>query len=382
MLSRVILVAGARPNFMKVAPLMRALSRKPESFEAILVHTGQHYDFDMSDVFFRDLDMPRPRSCLNVGPGTHAAQTAKIMIAFEEVMLAEKPDLVVVVGDVNSTLACALVSAKLGVMVAHVEAGLRSFDRGMPEEINRVVTDAISDLHFVSEPSGMRNLRRAGVPKGRAFLVGNLMIDTLVASMPKIEKCTARQDLGLAEGPYAVVTLHRPANVDSRDSLEKILLLLGQVADRIPIVYPLHPRTRQRIRDCGLETAFSGLRGLRMVPPMGYVDFMALVQRSALVITDSGGIQEETTALHVPCLTMRENTERPVTVTQGTNRLVGTDEKALLSGVAEVLAGRWKQGKIPRYWDGRASERVVAILTATLEAGGRPPGLPPRIKKE
>jgi UDP-N-acetylglucosamine 2-epimerase (non-hydrolysing) len=280
------------------------------------------------------------------------------------------------VGDVNSTLACALTAAKLQIKVAHVEAGLRSFDRAMPEEINRVATDAVSDLLFVSEPSGVKHLQREGIPEGRMFLVGNVMIDTLLHSMPKIDQSDIVQRFGLQKGGYAAATLHRPSNVDTRESLEGILEIFSRVTRKLPVVYPVHPRTRARMRECGLEAAFAKLDRLRLIDPLGYVDFVALVKDARLVMTDSGGIQEETTVLRVPCLTMRENTERPITVEEGTNRLVGTDKAALLAAVEDVLAGRWQEGRVPFLWDGRAALRIANVLAQ--QVGTQAPQKRPR----
>ena len=374
----IALVAGARPNFMKVAPLFHALSGRKESarkagidLRVSIVHTGQHYDPNMSDIFFRELGMPAPDRHLDVGSGSHAEQTAKIMVAFEKVLLADRPDLVVVVGDVNSTVACSLTAKKLGIRVAHVEAGLRSFDTGMPEEINRKLTDAISDLLFVTEESGARNLRNEGVPKERVFLVGNVMIDTLRRNLSRIE------DGNFAPSPpvaaffngkkrYGVLTLHRPSNVDTREALSPVWGALSEVARQLPILFPVHPRTRARIESFGL----SG-NGIAMIDPVGYLDMLYAVKGAAIVLTDSGGLQEETTALGVHCVTIRENTERPVTVEQGTNYLVGTDPAAILAASAEILSGRGKKGSVPPLWDGHAAERIADILlrTETAEQG-------------
>lgn len=365
----IALIAGARPNFMKVAPLFHALSGRKESarkagidLRVSIVHTGQHYDPNMSDIFFRELGMPAPDRHLDVGSGSHAEQTAKIMVAFEKVLLADRPDLVVVVGDVNSTVACSLTAKKLGIRVAHVEAGLRSFDTGMPEEINRKLTDAISDLLFVTEESGARNLRNEGVPKERVFLVGNVMIDTLKRNLSRIE------DGNFAPSPpvaaffndkrrYGVLTLHRPSNVDTREALSLVWEALSEVARQLPILFPVHPRTRARIESFGL----SG-NGIAMIDPVGYLDMLYAVKGAAIVLTDSGGLQEETTALGVHCVTIRENTERPVTVEQGTNYLVGTDPAAILAASAEILSGRGKKGSVPPLWDGHAAERIADIL--------------------
>jgi UDP-N-acetylglucosamine 2-epimerase (non-hydrolysing) len=366
---KITLVAGARPNFMKVAPIVHALAAKKEEARSTgvdlrlsIVHTGQHYDENMSDVFFRDLGIPKPDRHLEVGSGSHAAQTARIMVAFEKVLLEDRPDLVVVVGDVNSTIACALTAKKLGVRVAHVEAGLRSFDMGMPEEINRRLTDAISDLLFVTEESGRKNLRDEGVPNENIFLVGNVMIDTLRRNLARIEsgECkpseTVREFCG-GDRRYAVLTLHRPSNVDRKETLAPVWGAVSEVARQVPILFPVHPRTRGKIDAFGLNGA-----GVKMIDPIGYLDMLYAVKGAALVLTDSGGLQEETTALGVPCVTIRENTERPITVEIGTNYLAGTNPEAILAASREILSGNGKQGKAPPLWDGKAAERIVGIL--------------------
>ncbi|HZN03249.1 MAG TPA: UDP-N-acetylglucosamine 2-epimerase (non-hydrolyzing) [Candidatus Polarisedimenticolia bacterium] len=360
--ARVLLVAGARPNFMKVAPLLRALRGRPDRFEPILVHTGQHYDETMSDVFFKELGIPRPDRHLGVGSGSHAAQTARIMEAFEPVLHDAKPDRVVVVGDVNSTAACALVASKMAppVPVAHVEAGLRSFDRAMPEEINRLVTDALSDLLFTTSPDADRNLRSEGVPRRRIHRVGNLMIDTLRAFVRRADGSDVLRRLRLAP-PYALLTLHRPSNVDDETTFRRILAALEEIGRGLPVLFPAHPRTTERLRRLG---AGNGTRGLRLVEPLGYLDFLHLQKRASLVLTDSGGVQEETTILGVPCLTLRENTERPITLTRGTNRLVGTDTRRIVTEARRAL--RKRRGRAPTIplWDGRAAERIARVLGA------------------
>lgn len=366
------LVAGARPNFMKVAPIVHALNARKEvaraaglSLRVSIVHTGQHYDPNMSDVFFRDLGIPAPDRHLDVGSGSHAEQTAKIMVAFERVLLEDRPDLVVVVGDVNSTVACSLTAKKLGVRVAHVEAGLRSFDMTMPEEINRKLTDAISDLLFVTEESGMRNLRAEGVPKERIHLVGNVMIDTLLRNMGRVgsREFTPSEPVRTFCGTgrrYAVLTLHRPSNVDRKETLAPVWGAISEIAQDVPVLFPVHPRTRGKIAAFGLDGA-----GVTMIDPIGYFDMLYSVKGAALVLTDSGGLQEETTALDVPCVTIRENTERPSTVEIGTNYLVGTHPKAILSAAREILSGNGKKGNVPPLWDGRAAERIVDVLLRT-----------------
>ncbi len=345
-------IVGARPNFMKVAPVLNALKAHPHVVQT-LVHTGQHYDANMSDVFFEQLGIPVPDVNLAVGSGTHARQTAEIMTRFEPVLLERKPDLVLVYGDVNSTVATALVCAKLGVRVGHVEAGLRSFDRTMPEEINRLVTDQLADMLFTPSEDGDANLCKEGISAERIFRVGNVMIDSLVKLLPKAQEESGN---GLPER-YALVTLHRPSNVDDSATLKSILQALLDVNRNLAVVFPAHPRTRQRISDFGLKAD-----QLRVLDPLPYVDFLGLQSRAQVVITDSGGIQEETTYLGVPCLTLRENTERPITVSLGTNVLVGRDPEKLRSELYRVLAGKQKKGTIPPLWDGHAGERIAAIV--------------------
>jgi len=345
-------IVGARPNFMKVAPVMNALKTRKHVVQT-LVHTGQHYDANMSDVFFEQLGIPAPDVNLAVGSGTHARQTAEIMTRFEPVLLERQPDIVLVYGDVNSTVATALVCAKLGVCVGHVEAGLRSFDRTMPEEINRLVTDQLADLLFTPSEDGDVNLRKEGIPAEKIFRVGNVMIDSLVKLLPVAQRQSKN---GLPER-YALVTLHRPANVDDSATLKRLLQSLLEVNRDLAVIFPAHPRTRRRISDFGLNA-----EQLRVLDPLSYVDFLGLQSRATVVITDSGGIQEETTYLGVPCLTLRENTERPVTVTLGTNVLVGRDPDKLRSELARVLAGQAKKGTVPPLWDGHTGERIAAHL--------------------
>jgi UDP-N-acetylglucosamine 2-epimerase (non-hydrolysing) len=354
-------VVGARPNLMKIAPLMEAFSRRP-GVEALLVHTGQHYDANMSELFFRELGIPEPDLNLEVGSASHAVQTAEIMRAFEPVVLERRPDAVIVVGDVNSTIACGLVAVKLGVRLVHVEAGLRSFDRTMPEEINRVLTDAISDVLFCTEESGVRNLRREGVAEGRIHLVGNVMIDTLLRHRQKADQSRILAELGLAPRAFAVLTLHRPANVDDPSVLGRLVDALEEIAADLALVFPVHPRTRQKLAAFGLAERLAALPGLRLVEPLGYLDFLKLLAEARLVLTDSGGIQEETTILGVPCLTLRENTERPVTVVCGTNRLVGRDPARILSAWREIRDGAPAAPRVPPLWDGRAAERIADAL--------------------
>ena len=358
---KIINIVGARPNFMKIAPLMEAYRACPEIIP-LLVHTGQHYDEAMSDLFFRQLSIPRPDINLEVGSSSHGRQTAEIMRRFESVVIEEKPDLVVVVGDVNSTIACGLVAVKLGVKLAHVEAGLRSFDRTMPEEINRVLTDSISNLLFCTEKSGVENLRNEGVGEEKIFFVGNVMIDTLLKHRKRAEDSVILEDLSLAPQEYAVLTLHRPANVDDPEVFSGIVAALEVIQKDLPVIFPVHPRTRGRLAEILTAERLRSLPNLRPVAPVGYLDFLKLLAESRLVLTDSGGIQEETTILKVPCLTIRENTERPVTCEVGTNRLAGVRTETILAAYRELSSGRGGGGEIPPLWDGRAAERIVEIL--------------------
>ena len=358
---KIINVVGARPNFMKIAPLMDAYKAAP-SIQPVLVHTGQHYDERMSDLFFRQLGIPQPDINLGVGSGSQAVQTAEIMKSFEPVVLQHRPGAVLVVGDVNSTIACGLVAVKLGVKLVHVEAGLRSGDRTMPEEINRVLTDAISDLLFCTEPSGSDNLRREGVAAERIFLVGNVMIDTLLKNRAKAEASSILSDLKLAPGRYAVLTLHRPANVDDPAVLGGLLNVVEAVQRDMPVVFPIHPRTRKNLESSPLGKRTAGMANLKMIDPAGYLDFLKLMASAKLVLTDSGGIQEETTILKVPCLTLRENTERPITAQMGSNRIVGTDPAKIIQAYREAMSGQGRPPQIPPLWDGHAAERIVQIL--------------------
>jgi len=355
---KIINVVGARPNFMKIAPLIRAMNDRKDRIEHLLVHTGQHYDKSMSDDFFVQLGIPDPDINLEVGSASHAVQTASIMVAFEKVLLEHKPDLIVVVGDVNSTIACALVAVKLGVKVAHVEAGLRSFDRTMPEEINRILTDAISDLLFTTEESGNENLKREGIPEEKIHFVGNVMIDTLVHCLQTMPDGLPYPDL--RENEYAVITLHRPSNVDHPDILRNILNAFKEISRNLKLLIPLHPRTRKNIEEFGLgEELMDIAQNANVIGPIGYMEMLRLVKNSRMVITDSGGIQEETTYLGVPCITMRENTERPSTITLGTNILVGSDTRKLLQVVERVMLDSHKKGLVPPLWDGKASVRII-----------------------
>lgn len=356
---QVHLIAAARPNFMKVAPLYHALAATDWA-EPKIVHTGQHYDPNMSDAFFRDLGMPKPHFHLEVGSGSHAEQLGGVMIAYEKVAVAEKPDWIIVVGDVNSTAACALVGTKLGIPVVHLEAGLRSGDRRMPEEINRLVTDAICDVYWTPSPDADVHLAREGVDLAKVDFVGNIMIDSYEMMREAIEADTTRAGMGLAGVPYGVVTLHRPSNVDSEAALRPLVEQLVAVSSRLKLVFAVHPRTRKRLQDFGLMAALEGAAGITLTEPLGYLQFMNLVTGSSAVVTDSGGVQEETTYLGIPCLTLRENTERPVTVTEGTNRLVKLEE--LAARLDDVIGGRWPRGRRPALWDGRAAQRCVEHL--------------------
>jgi UDP-N-acetylglucosamine 2-epimerase (non-hydrolysing) len=364
---KVINVVGARPNFMKVAPIVDAMKRREREFTPLVVHTGQHYDAAMSDSFFHDLQLPQPDVYLGVGSASHAAQTAAVMERFEPVVINEAPDWVIVVGDVNSTLACALVCVKLGVKVAHVEAGLRSRDRTMPEEINRLLTDQIADLLFTPSVDAGENLRAEGIPDERIRFVGNVMIDSLLTHLPRAKQSTIRKDLQLKE--YAVITLHRPSNVDELQTLEKIVGALEEIGRRIPVVFPVHPRTLKMINEVGLADRLSRAKGLLLIDPLGYLDFLSLYSGARLVLTDSGGIQEETTVLGIPCLTLRENTERPITVELGTNKVVGTDPARIVAAALSALNEKTKPHPVSLpLWDGHTAERILdALIQTTID---------------
>jgi UDP-N-acetylglucosamine 2-epimerase (non-hydrolysing) len=373
----VMCIVGARPNFMKMAPILRALAQHVPPLPAMLVHTGQHYDQGMSTQLFEDLGLPRPDLNLEVGSGSHAVQTAEVMRRFEPALDEHKPSCVLVVGDVNSTLACTLVAVKKSVPVAHVEAGLRSYDRKMPEEINRVLTDQVADRLYTTERSAADNLLREGVAAERICFAGNVMIDSLVANR---EHARSAADTLRAHGAdpavlnhpsgYAVVTMHRPSNVDDAATLRMLLETLRKVSTQLPLVFALHPRTRSNIERFGL-TGLTDPARMVMLPPQGYLEMVGLMAGATMVLTDSGGLQEETTALGVPCLTMRENTERPITVEQGTNTMVGRDPAAILAGVDEILRGEGKKGRVPEYWDGHAADRIASDLWQWLQAGAR-----------
>lgn len=363
-------VVGARPNFMKMAPLLRALDEYPDC-RATLIHTGQHYDSQLSDVFFDDLGMRRPDIHLEVGSGKHGVQTARVLEKMEEVLEAGagnggRYQRLVVVGDVNSTMAATLAAVKLGVPVAHVEAGLRSFDRAMPEEINRIVTDSLSDMLLVSEPAGLDNLRREGHDNGHVHLVGNIMIDTLRRQLPAARKSDVLARLGLEPGAYGVVTLHRPSNVDQRETLGPLVDVLAEISRELKIVFPIHPRTTARLAEFGLLGRIEAAPGIIRQPPLGYLEFLALTSQAKVIVTDSGGLQEESTALGIPCLTMRENTERPITVTEGTSTLIGTDAGKLHACLRQVMDGRYKQGHCPDLWDGMAAKRIAGVIVGAM----------------
>jgi UDP-N-acetylglucosamine 2-epimerase (non-hydrolysing) len=370
---KILLVAGARPNFMKIAPILRALEKVPQ-LEGHVVHTGQHYDQNMSENFFKGLGIKSPKYNLEVGSGSHAVQTANIMIKFEEVCIREKPDLVLVVGDVNSTIATGLVAKKLHIDLAHVEAGLRSRDRDMPEEINRMATDAITDMFFTTEKEGTANLLAEGHDKASVHFVGHVMIDNLFYQLSKMGSTPpselARSMKNALPNRYICMTMHRPSNVDSRETLSRLMNAAKKLSEKVPVVFPCHPRTKKNIQSFGLESLMSPMpvngsrqeSGFFVTEPLGYDDFLYLWKDSCLVLTDSGGLQEETTALKIPCITMRENTERPITAEVGSNMVVGTDEKKIIALGEQAIAGTWKKSAVPDLWDGRASERIVEII--------------------
>jgi UDP-N-acetylglucosamine 2-epimerase (non-hydrolysing) len=366
MKKKVISIVGARPNFMKIAPVHQAFRELSDRIDHRICHTGQHYDNNMSKVFFREFGIGDPDLFLGVGGGTHAVQTARIMTEFEKVCLEEKPDMVIVVGDVNSTLACGIVSKKLHIPLVHIEAGLRSFDRTMPEEINRIVVDRISDYLFVTEKSGLDNLRNEGVPDSAVFFTGNVMIDCLISLRNQIDRSDVAQTLGLNPGNFILVTLHRPSNVDDPERLAEITGFLNDLGSRMQVVFPIHPRTRKNMEENSLQERLS--EKILLTDPLGYLDFQNLVKNSRMVVTDSGGIQEETTYLGIPCITIRESTERPVTVDIGSNFLVGTSLEKALETVDAVLEGKTKKGRIPDLWDGNAANRIVTILGEILSA--------------
>jgi len=371
---KIVNVVGARPNYMKIAPLIEEMEKHAE-IETLLVHTGQHYDENMSKLFFEDLSLPKPDVYLGIGSGTHAFQTAQIMIEFEKVLVRERPDLVIVVGDVNSTVACALTATKLGIKIAHVEAGLRSFDRSMPEEINRLLTDAISDFLFITEKSAEDNLLKEGKARDQIFFAGNVMIDTLLKNKEKARQSQILDSLKLRRREYALLTLHRPSNVDDEQIFVDILKALDVIRRKITVVYPVHPRTKKKIEEFKLTSQFPFLEAGRtddekrfiMVEPLGYLDFLQLMSQARCVLTDSGGIQEETTVLGIPCITLRHNTERPVTIDQGTNTLVGADRQRIIDAVCKALEYDNAAAKVPVKWDGSAASRIVQILLSEMK---------------
>jgi len=359
---KIVNVVGARPNLIKIASIIKEMNRCDE-FNYILLHTGQHYDYDMSQVFFKDLSLPEPDIYLNVGSGNHATQTAKVMVEFEKFALDWQPDLVLVVGDVNSTLACAITSSKLNIPIAHVEAGLRSFDRTMPEEINRIVTDALSTFLFTTSRDANSNLRREGISEDKMFFVGNVMIDTLLAFREQALKSSILEQFNLIADSYLLLTLHRPSNVDDKNVFEGILRAIKEIQHDIPVLFPIHPRTTQRVQHFGLDNLVKTMPGLKITKPLGYLDFLHVMANARIVLTDSGGIQEETTILGVPCLTLRESTERPITVTCGTNRIIGTNPTRIVMETKHSLtSGQMTNGKIPELWDGKASQRITDII--------------------
>ncbi|MFQ5797236.1 MAG: non-hydrolyzing UDP-N-acetylglucosamine 2-epimerase [Bacteroidota bacterium] len=359
---KIINVVGARPNFIKIIPLIDEYKKHPGKFQSVLLHTGQHYDFDMSKIFFHQLSLTDPDIHLGVGSGSHAEQTAKIMSGFEQILLKEKPNLIVVVGDVNSTLACSIVAAKLTIPIAHVEAGLRSFDRTMPEEINRIVTDALSHFLFTTCEDANLNLKREGIPETKIHFVGNVMIDSLMKFKDVASRSSIRETLGVDSKPYGYITLHRPSNVDSEKSLKGILKAFEEIQRRLTLVWPVHPRTKKMIETFGLNSLAARMTNVVLCEPLGYLDSLHLMMHARLVLTDSGGIQEETTVLKVPCLTLRENTERPITITEGTNTLVGNDPAKIVAEAKKILSGINKTSQIPQHWDGTAAKRIVDTL--------------------
>jgi UDP-N-acetylglucosamine 2-epimerase (non-hydrolysing) len=358
---KIVNVVGARPNFMKMAPLMMEYRRHPDKFEPKLVHTGQHYDDNMSTLFFEQLQLPKPDVYLGIGSGSHSEQTAKVLVEMEKLLTAERPDLLVVVGDINSTMAATIAAAKLCIPVAHVEAGLRSFDRTMPEEVNRLITDTLSDYCFITSQDADENLRREGVSAEKIFFVGNVMIDTLLQLKDVALKSDISQKLGL-NGPYGFVTLHRPSNVDDKEVFAEILAALDTIQKDLLLVFPVHPRTVNRLKQFGFWDSLQGRKNLKLIDPVGYLDSLCLMANAKLVLTDSGGVQEETTVLGVPCLTIRNNTERPVTITEGTNTLVGTSQSKIVAEASKILAGNGKRGCAPKFWDGKAAQRIVECL--------------------
>ncbi len=365
MRKKIALVVGARPNFMKAAPLIKHIREHEPNMETILIHTGQHYDRQLSELFFEQLEMPKPDIFLGIGSASHAEQTAKIMMCLEKSFMELKPDLVVVFGDVNSTMAAAIVAAKLCIKIAHVESGLRSFDQTMPEEINRIVTDRLSDYLFVTEVSGIRNLKNEGVTSDKIFFTGNIMIDSLINNLEKSNSSRILKDLSLEPQRYATLTLHRPSNVDDMDVLTGMFRVMTVMSEKMPVVFPCHPRTKKRIEEFGLSNKMSN-GNVRVIEPLGYLDFLKLQSSSRIVLTDSGGVQEETTYLKIPCVTMRENTERPITVDVGSNVLCGSNPDRIIDAATAILNGPEKKSEIPKFWDGQTSNRIVEVLKNKL----------------
>jgi len=365
MRKHVVLVVGARPNFMKAAPLLHVLQKQSEQFKTTLIHTGQHYDYNLSQQFFEDLNIQKADLHLGVGSGSHAQQTADVMVTLEKELLKLSPDVVIVFGDINSTLATAIVTSKLGIKLAHVEAGLRSFDNSMPEEINRIVTDRLAHFHFVTEQVGVDNLLQEGIAKEHIVLVGNIMIDSLRKNLPKLAKSNILEKYSLEDKNYVVLTMHRPSNVDNKESLTKYLTLFNNLSKKLPIVFPCHPRTLKMIEKFELQSLMSA-EGFHLIEPLGYIDFLALLAKSKFVISDSGGIQGDTTYLEVPCLTIRSTTEQPETITIGSNTLCGAGIDFLKEKIDEILSGNYKKSRLPKYWDGAAAERIVNYLADNL----------------
>lgn len=363
---KIIVVAGARPNFMKIAPIMESFNNTP-GIDAILVHTGQHYDEKMSDLFFRQLGIPQPDINLGIGSASHAVQTAEIMKAFEQVLIEHKPDAVLVVGDVNSTIGCGYVAVKMGIKLIHVEAGLRSHDKAMPEEVNRLLTDCISDYLFCTEKSGVENLKKEGVSDDKIFMVGNVMIDTLLKNLEKAKQSPIMKDLGLEPKTYATMTMHRPSNVDNYETFSGLLDAIEVIQNDVPIIFPIHPRTKKNAETLGLANRINTMKNLRLVEPLGYLEFLLLNANAVCVLTDSGGLQEETTVLGTPCITMRENTERPITCEVGTNQIVGVDTQAIINAWNRVKAGEFDNRKVPDKWDGKAAQRITEILLEKIK---------------
>ena len=360
---KIFLIAGARPNFIKIAPLIKELNETGIEFK--IIHTGQHYDHNMSKIFFDDLEIPEPDIHLNIGSASHAVQTAKIMIEFEKVILKEKPLLVVVVGDVNSTLACSLVAKKMGIKIAHVESGLRSFDHSMPEEINRILTDQLSDFLFTSEPAGEINLKREGIAKDKIFFVGNIMIDSLIINLKKARDLKKYEKYGLEKNKYSLITIHRPSNVDTKENLKELIKILIYIQDKIKIFFPIHPRTKRKLKEFNLEDQLIK-SNIILSEPIGYLDFLNLMINSKMILTDSGGIQEEASYLKVPILTLRENTERPITIEKGTNELVGKNFIKIKKYINEILSNQYKKGQDIDKWDGKTAKRVIKIIKKNL----------------